>query len=325
MATKAQKVRLALFFIISGSVLSLFLIVVAGSHLLKKRDHYFIEFANTSVHGLTPGAQVKYQGIAVGQVEEMFISPRNVNTVVVSISLDPKKINNAIRTDTRASMFYMGITGLKYVELVAGSQEAELLPPGSQIPTAEGFLGNIEARAEVLTGKVEAVLDNITSLTSRENTIQFNRVLTATGSLMETTSYLVEENRVPIRQTFENLALMTHSLARTSSTLQATMDSLHQILTGQEMRHTVANLEVITHQVRQQMEKPLPDLIARIDKMTANIDRTFTHIDLTVVQSRKNILDALQELEETLQNVREATALVREDPSVLIRGRSGEP
>ena len=324
MATKAQKIRLALFFVIASSVLAAFLIVVAGSHLLKKRDDYFIEFADTSVHGLTPGAQVKYQGISVGQVKEMYISPQNVNTVVVTISLDPGKVTNAIRTDTRASMVYMGITGLKFIELVAGSQEAEVLPPGARIPAAEGFLGNIEERAEALTRKVEGVLDNVALLTRSENSVRLNQMLTATGELAESAHLLIDENRTPIREAFDNLALMTGSLARTSATLEATMDSLHQILTGSEVRRSVANLEVVTHHARKQMEKPLPDLVANLNAMVTNIDRTFGHIDLTVVQSRKNLLDALQELEETLQNVREATELVREDPSVLIRGRGGE-
>ena len=324
MATRAQKIRLALFFVVASSVLAAFLIVVAGSHLFKHRDQYFIEFTGTSVHGLTPGAQVKYQGISVGQVRDMYISPRDVNTVVVSIALDPRKISTAIRTDTRASLFHMGITGLKYIELVAGTQGAQLLPPGSTIRTAEGFLGNIEQRAEVLTGKVESALDNIALLTRRENSARLSQMLSATGSLAESAGQLLEENRAPLRQTLQNLASMTGSLARASATLHATMDSLHQILTDGEVRRTVANLEVVAHHTRAQVEKPLPDLVANLNAMAANIDKTFTHIDLTVVQSRKNLLDALQELEETLQNVREATELVREDPSVLIRGRSGD-
>ena len=53
MATKAQKIRLALFFVVSGSVLAFFLVYTAGSHLLKKREFYFVEF-DSSVGGLHP-------------------------------------------------------------------------------------------------------------------------------------------------------------------------------------------------------------------------------------------------------------------------------
>ena len=75
MATPAQKRRLALFFIVSAGILIVFLIVVAGSHLLEERDGYIVEFEDISVGGLNKGAAVKYQGIKVGRVENTYISP----------------------------------------------------------------------------------------------------------------------------------------------------------------------------------------------------------------------------------------------------------
>ncbi len=58
MATRAQKVRLALFFLIALSALGLFLAAVIGTHLLGKRDLYTIEFTGTPVSGLNKGAAV---------------------------------------------------------------------------------------------------------------------------------------------------------------------------------------------------------------------------------------------------------------------------
>ncbi len=83
MATRAQKIRLAIFFFVVNGVLAAFLIFVAGAHVLKKRDSYRIEFAGISVGGLNNGAQVKYQGITVGRVEDTYISPEDIGTVGV--------------------------------------------------------------------------------------------------------------------------------------------------------------------------------------------------------------------------------------------------
>ena len=55
MATRAQQIRLGIFFLVSLSVLALFFIVVAGSHLLSQRDTYYIE-SNSPVSGLNKGA-----------------------------------------------------------------------------------------------------------------------------------------------------------------------------------------------------------------------------------------------------------------------------
>lgn len=320
MATRAQKIRLAVFFVVAGGVLTAFLFFVAGSHLLRKRDFYRIEFEGISVGGLSEGAQVKYQGITVGRVEDTYISADHLATVVVEISVEPNKVPNAIRTNTQARIFYLGITGLKYIELIAGTEDAPPLPPGSKIQSSETFLSNIEERADILTEKIEQALNNVNLLLNAENRGQFTRLLANTGDLMENASLLVHENRPSIREATTNLALMSQSLAHIAANLQATTDSLHHLLTGETLQHTVTDLQVATHQMRQQMDGPLPELIANLNVMVANMNNTFTRVDQTVGASRGNILRAMQDLEETLQNIRETTEVIRDNPAVLIRG-----
>jgi len=321
MATRAQKVRLAFFLLFSTVVLVAFLVVVAGSHLLRERDTYYIEF-DDSVGGLMSGDLVKYQGITVGRVEHTSISPQKLGTVVVEVSLDRSKVPNAIRQDTRARLYTQGLTGLKYVELVAGTRDAPVLEPGGTIETGETFLSNIDERAQVLTEKFERLVDNLSQLTGPDNSAKLNRVLGASGGFMANADSALADNRVYVDESMRNMALMSRSLAASAASLEATMDSLQSMLTSPGTHSMVADLQVATRQVRLQLEGPLPQLLANLNKMAGNIDTTVTHIDRTVLQSRKNILAAMQNLEETLLNVRQATELVREDPSVLIRGRS---
>ena len=65
MATQAQKIRLALFFIVSCTVMGLFFVIVAGSHLLSQRDMYYIEFADVTIRGLNKGESVKNLGYKI--------------------------------------------------------------------------------------------------------------------------------------------------------------------------------------------------------------------------------------------------------------------
>ncbi len=274
--------------------------------------------------GLNIGSQVKYMGLRVGKIEEVKIARDDITTVTVEIAVDPELLPNAIRADTRASMANQGITGLKYIELVAGSQEAPVLPPGSQIQPSESFLSTIDERAEVLTGKVEQVLNNLILLTSEQNTAHLAGAIQGASSLMQSASAMAQENRAPLQATFANLERATNSLAAAAASLQASSEALHDILAGREVQNTLANLQAASSQLRLQMEKPVPAFIANLNQMTTDIDRTFTHIDQTVVQSRDNILRSMQDLQETLQNVRQTTDLIRENPSVLIRGRGEE-
>ena len=76
MATKAQKVRLAVFVIAASCVLVSFILVAAGVQLMRDRDLYYIDF-DASVSGLVVGDAVKYQGIKVGRVVTTGISSDN--------------------------------------------------------------------------------------------------------------------------------------------------------------------------------------------------------------------------------------------------------
>lgn len=321
MATRAQKVRLAFFLLSSTAVLVAFLLVVAGTHLLRERDTYFIEF-DDSVGGLMSGDLVKYQGITVGRVEQTSISPVSLGTVLVEVSLDHERVPNVIRQDTRARLYTQGLTGLKYVELVAGTRDAPVLPPGGTIQAGETFLSNIDERAQVLTEKLERLVDNLSRLTGPDNAQALHQVLGAAGSLMANADAALVDNRVHVDESMRNMARLTASLAASAASLEATMDSLRVMLASAGTRAILEDLQVATHQVRLQLEGPLPQLLANLNRMSGNIDTTVTHIDRTVLQSRKNILDAMQNLEETLLNVRQASELIREDPSVLIRGRA---
>ena len=322
MATRAQQIRLGIFFLVSLAVLALFFIVVAGSHLLSQRDTYYIE-SNSPVSGLNKGADVKYLGFSIGRVEDIAISPDDLTTVVVEISVERRLSENAIRTDTQARIASLGITGLKYIELLGGSNDAPVLAPGAKIDAGETFFSTMQERAEVLSSKVEQSIDNLNALLSSENQRVLTELLSNAGNLLATANSLVADNRSALDETAANMVATSRSLATASEALAATADSLHVLLMGAKLQQTVDDLQGTMHAVRQQMDGPVPLLVARLDTVIGHIDRTFVGIDQTVGASRQNILRAMQELEETLQNIRETTELIRENPAVLIRGRSG--
>ena len=322
MATRAQQIRLGIFFLVSLAVLALFFIVVAGRHLLSPRDTYYIE-SNSPVSGLNKGATVKYLGFSIGRVENIAIAPDDLTTVVVEISVERRLAENAIRTDTQARIASQGITGLKYIELLGGSNDAPALAPGAKIAAGATFFSTMQARAEVLSSKVEQSIDNLNALLSSENQRVLTELLSNAGNLLATANSLVADNRSALDETAANMVATSRSLATASEALAATADSLHVLLMGAKLQQTVDDLQGTMHAVRQQMDGPVPLLVARLDTVIGHIDRTFVGIDQTVGASRQNILRAMQELEETLQNIRETTELIRENPAVLIRGRSG--
>ena len=320
MATRAQQIRLGIFFLVSLAVLALFFSVVAGSHLLSQRDTYYIEFTDMPISGLNKGASVKYLGLSIGRIEDISIAPDDLATVVVEISIDRERAENAIRTDTQARMASLGITGLKYIELFGGSDDAQVLSPGATIAASETFFSTLQERAEVLSSKIEQSVDKLNALLSSENQRVFTETLNNAGNLLTTANALVQDNRSAFDETAANMVATSRSLVQASAKLAATADSLHALLGGAKLQQTVDDMQVTMHQLRQQMDGPIPLLVAKIDTVVSNIDRTFVGIDQTVGASRQNLLRAMQDLEETLQNIRETTEIIRENPAVLIRG-----
>ena len=320
MATRAQQIRLGIFFLVSLAVLALFFSVVAGSHLLSQRDTYYIEFTDMPISGLNKGASVKYLGLSIGRIEDISIAPDDLATVVVEISIDKERAENAIRTDTEARMASLGITGLKYIELFGGSDTAQVLSPGATIAASATFFSNLQERAEVLSSKIEQSVDKLNALLSSENQRTFTDMLRQTGDLVATANALVQDNRSAFDETAANMVATSRSLVQTSATLAAAADSLHVLFEGAKLQQIVDDLQVTMHKLRQQMDGPIPLLVAKIDTVVGNMDRTFVGIDQTVGASRQNLLRAMQDLEETLQNIRETTEIIRENPAVLIRG-----
>ncbi|MCK5799504.1 MAG: MCE family protein, partial [Deltaproteobacteria bacterium] len=88
MATRAQKIRLGIFMLLSFLLLFGSVGVLAGMRLWNPRDAYFIRYQE-SVSGLEIGASVKMKGVRVGRVEKVTVA-KGAESVVVDLALTPK-------------------------------------------------------------------------------------------------------------------------------------------------------------------------------------------------------------------------------------------
>jgi len=66
-----------------------------------------------------------------------------------------------MKTDMYCQTGAMGITGLKYIEILGGTNESPLLKPESTIPTKQSMMASITGKAEVIVGKIEILLNHL--------------------------------------------------------------------------------------------------------------------------------------------------------------------
>lgn len=318
MITKAQKTRLAIFLIVSTFVLLILLSVVAGTRFMEERDEYLIEYADVSVGGLEVGTQVKYHGIKVGRVEDVYVDPEDITKVVVRVSL---RKGTPVKTDTRAVVSGIGITGLKYIELSGGTQGAERVRPGGTILPGPSFA----EETEQMLDKLDRTLENLVALTSEGTRTSLRHMLISMDSLMVRVIDLIEANRDAVRITSENVARVSEDLVRISAKAEDSVDQVHRIVHSEEIEKGLENLYEITGTLKRELgDERLGNTLAALNELISNADKTFTHLDLTLLKSRGDIIRSFEELRESLENLREATAAVREDPSVLLRRSSRE-
>jgi len=318
MITRAQKIRLAIFLIVSAVLLLALLAVVAGMKFMEERDEYFIEYADVSVGGLEVSTQVKYHGIKVGRVEDVYVDPEDITKIVVRISL---RKGTPVKTDTRAVVAGIGITGLKYIELSGGTRQAQEVNPGGKILPGPSFA----EETEQILDKLDRTLGNLVELTAEDTRTILRSTLTSVDSLLVHVIDLVEANKDQIRTTSQNVAKVSGDLIRISAKAEDSVDRMHQIVHSEEIERSLENLHEITSTLKSDLgDQQLGRTLKALNELIANADRTFTHLDLTLLKSRSDIIRSFEELRESLENLREATAAVREDPSVLLRRSSRE-
>ncbi|MBT3233617.1 MAG: MCE family protein [Calditrichaeota bacterium] len=301
--TRAQKARLGMFLTISGSMLLIMLLYITGKNVFEKRDEYFIRYEDVSVSGVEVGAQVKYHGVRVGRVDKIAIDNQEVSTIIVEISLLD---GTPVKTDVKAEITALSLTGLKIIELTGGSNDAALIPPGSEIPAGASPLQAFTGRVEAVSEKLEIVLSNFIELTGGENQEKLFELINSTALVLEDFHSMFAENRGPIENTITNLELASENvLAITGSP---------------EITRTLTNLDSVTTSINQ---ANLAGVIKDFGETFEEARIAINHIDLTLLKGRHDLLMSLEVLRDGLESFNEFSRLISEDPSLIWRGRQG--
>lgn len=129
---------------------------------------YRIHFAE-SVSGLSMDDPVKFLGVDVGMVKSMTIDPEDPSRVEIDVMLHK---DAPIKTDTKASLQFKGITGAYFIELDGGSAKAKFLvaetPPGKvpEIPAKKSTISTLMEQLPRVLEKFSALEDQTKKVVS---------------------------------------------------------------------------------------------------------------------------------------------------------------
>jgi phospholipid/cholesterol/gamma-HCH transport system substrate-binding protein len=201
---------------------------------------YEIAFAG-SVSGLQEGGQVLYRGIPVGRVGNLRIDPDNVETVLVTVGVDPE---TPIKADTIATLEFQGLTGIAYVQLRGGTQASARLDPNARTPP------RIASRRSAL----ERVFESTPELLAR-----------AVAVVDRLSLLLTDENMKSLAGILRNVETVTATLADSSAEVDAVLAGAANVTgeiqgTAVEIRQLATDLRQLAGRLDQQVEGVSTDL-----------------------------------------------------------------
>jgi virulence factor Mce-like protein len=309
MMARSQHWRAGLFVILAGLLVVVAVGLVAGIRLSAPRQRYLIRFEE-SVSGLEVGAAVKYRGVDVGNVTAIRIPKDDISQVEVEISVGT---DIPIRIDTKATMSSLGITGLKFVELVGGSGSATALPPGSTIPSEMSFFGSLTGTAQTAAEKLDILLANLIYITDRQKVDKLtgqietvlNRVNESTG---EASDLIQNANQAALRlETLLNRADLL--IARNEGHIDSVFADLDLAL---------STFNAAVQEIQES------GLITNASLTAANSAEISGSLREILVAHRRSLSETIVNLRETAANLNDFSRFVRDQPSLLLRSSPAE-
>ena len=156
--TRAERIKIGAFMLLCGIMICIFLGYVLSRFLNKEYDNYYTVFSE-SVIGLYKDAQVKLNGIDVGNVTEIAIDSSNLNQVIVHFRVNK---GTPIKIGTRAGMTHgISLTGEKQIVLSGGRFDEPDVAEGGYVPAAKTAFDAMRAGDKTGTALVKKYIKDL--------------------------------------------------------------------------------------------------------------------------------------------------------------------
>jgi phospholipid/cholesterol/gamma-HCH transport system substrate-binding protein len=295
--SRGDLILVGVFVLVTGLVLVGALLWIAGANIFRAKTTYTVLF-DRSVSGLTPGATVEFQGVAVGRVVDLTLTEDVPPKVAVVLDVRP---GTPLRKDTRAALVGSLVTGIKFIQLQGGSDQAPLLPPDSWIQ------GDVTSLEQFRDRAVE-MMDRALNILQRLDEKVFN-----------------ESNNEKLSQFVNDLSAVTASLRSGLDTLQAkgTTTTLADLV--QQVSGVARKLDSILTDLQKNKDElvgGMTDTVKRVDETVGAIRELVRTLNSQLTNTGGSIGKVLGDLDTVTQRLEETVDEIRGDPSMLLRGRS---
>lgn len=306
METRASYVLIGAFTLLVMLSAFFFVLWIGKLSLEREWDYYDIVFKE-AVTGLTVGGAVQYNGIQVGEVRRLSLAPNDPRQVIAHVRLSG---DTPVKTDTRARLTLLGLTGVTVIQLSGGTPAAPrlLAKAGEAAPRIiadESAMQSLLASGQDIAVSANDVLLRVGKLLSEEN---MRHVAAALEHIDQVTATFADQR--------EDLRTLITQLGAASSQLNGTLKKFDAL--------TVSTDRLVNQQTRQLLDSAhawLDSARQATDNANAILEQNRVPLANFSSEGLAQIGPTLAELRSTLQALRGVTARLQNDPAAYLLGR----
>ena len=317
-ATRAQKIRLGVFLIVTTFIIIATLFYLVGASILEVRDEYYVILQGGS-GGLEAGSQVRLNDIVVGRVESVRLDPDDPSIVRVTISLDH---GTPVTVDTVATPEMANITGTKRLAMHGGTKNSVRLKPGDEIKAVDSDLTMITTKVVNISNQIETLLDNLNSLTKTENVTNVSNVIAEVEGITKKVNMLLDDNHQNINSMITDAQQIVAQLHGSMDKVDHALDTIDRTVQTVASSRNVKNVSSILDSARVLMSNVTTrSSDEELGQTIQSINRLVSDSNVFILRLRTDMQRVMRDLETSVENINEFTQILIDDPSVLISGR----
>ncbi len=284
----------------------------------------------SDVGGLNSGADVRFGGVLVGEVEEVVIDPDDPTLIRVK-ALVPEGV--PVNGGSVASIEQISLTAEMHLEISTGESGQPVLESGAVLDSAGVASGLFDVPdVEGVITRLETLLDDTTTLLGVDTAasvahgggsevVGLAQVAGALETtLRETTTTvrglrsLIEDDPASARQVLARLVELEDAATRLMEQMEGVVAENRE-----PIRQTTAGMADLTSEASDSVR----ELTATLESSLRHLEETGANVSDVFDDERPAIEEILRNLQEVTRNLRELSRTLADDPSALILG--GKP
>jgi phospholipid/cholesterol/gamma-HCH transport system substrate-binding protein len=308
METKANYVLIGAFVLLAAGALALFTLWIAGNPFSRSYKDYDVIFSGP-VNGLSEGGEVRFNGIKVGEVTTLRLDRVDPNRVIAHIRIEAQ---TPVRTDSVAQLNFQGITGVTFIQILAGDPATPLLDSVNgetpQIPSSRTLVDELFSGGQDLLSVSGDTIRKVNEALSEENLLHLTSTL---ASLDAALAKIARDDGIIDEATKAMANINTAAVA-----LESAAKSFDQAAVS--VTKDVSTLSADASNVMRKLDPILDDARTAMDGVSETVTTINSEITPAASRAIRQVGNTASDLQIVMTRLQQLLAQVEQDPSRFV-------